>query len=55
MLGEAYSICDPYLFTLANWLELDGVDIATLPRVIDHRARMAERPAVQRALAAEAG
>jgi glutathione S-transferase len=55
VLGEAYSICDGYLFTLASWLELDGVDIAALPRVIEHRARMAERPAVRRALAAEAG
>jgi glutathione S-transferase len=53
VLGEAYSICDSYLFTLAQWLELDGVDPATLPRVADHRTRMAERPAVRRAVAAE--
>ena len=53
VLGEAYSFCDPYLFTLAQWLEADGVDIATLPRVIEHRQRVAARPATQRALAAE--
>jgi glutathione S-transferase len=53
VMGEAYSICDPYLFTLAQWLEADGVDPTRLPRVIDHRRRMAERPAVRKALADE--
>jgi glutathione S-transferase len=53
VMGEAYTICDPYLFTLAQWLEADGVDLARLPRVVEHRGRMAGRPAVQRALAAE--
>ncbi|CAH0307977.1 glutathione S-transferase family protein [Roseomonas sp. CECT 9278] len=53
VMGETYSICDPYLFTLAQWLEADGVDLARLPRVVEHRRRMAARPAVQRALAAE--
>jgi glutathione S-transferase len=51
--GEAYTICDPYLFTLAGWLEGDGVDLTKLPRVMDHHRRMSERPAVRRAVAAE--
>ncbi|HEY2482243.1 MAG TPA: glutathione S-transferase, partial [Caulobacteraceae bacterium] len=53
VMGEAYSICDPYLFTLSQWLEVDGVDPAGLPRVLDHRTRMAERETVKRALAGE--
>jgi glutathione S-transferase len=53
VMGDAYTTCDPYLFTLAQWLEGDGVDIAQLPKVRDHRNRVAERPAVKRALAAE--
>lgn len=53
VLGAAYSVADAYLFTLARWLEGDGVDIAKLPRVVAHRTRMLQRPAVQRALAAE--
>ncbi len=52
-MGETFSICDPYLFTLAGWLEGDGVDIARFPKVADHRRRMAQRPAVRRALAQE--
>ena len=55
VMGTAYTICDPYLFTLAQWLEGDGVDPASLPKVSDHRLRMAERPAVKRALAQEQG
>jgi len=53
VMGGAYTICDPYLFTLAQWLDGDGVDIARLPKVADHRRRMAERPAVRAAIAAE--
>lgn len=53
VMGEAYSIADPYLFTITRWLEGDGVDMAKLPRVAAHRARMMQRPAVQRALAAQ--
>ncbi len=53
VMGEAYSIADPYLFTVAGWMESDGVDPRAFPRVHDHRRRMAERPAVRRALAQE--
>ncbi len=53
VMGDRYSICDPYLFTLAQWLEGDSVDPAQFPQVFDHRRRVAERPAVKRALAAE--
>ena len=52
-MGEDYSVADPYLFTLASWLEGDGVDIARFPRVADHRARMAERGSVKRAIEQE--
>ena len=51
VLGEDYSICDPYLFTLAGWLEGDGVDPARFPRVLAHRERIAARPAVRKVLA----
>lgn len=54
VMGDAYSIADPYLFTIAGWLESDSVDIARFPRVQDHYRRMTERPAVARAMAAAA-
>ena len=53
VMGESYTICDPYLYTVALWLEGDGVDLASLPKVADHRKRMSERPAVQKVLAEE--
>ena len=53
VMGERYTICDPYLFTLAQWLEADGVDPKTIPRVIDHRRRMSERATVEKAIAQE--
>ena len=55
VMGKAYTICDPYLFTLAQWLEADGVDLAALPKIRAHRSRMAARSAVQKALAEELG
>ena len=54
VLGESYSISDPYLFTIASWLERDSVDINRFPKIADHHARMMARPAVQRALEREA-
>ncbi len=53
VMGDQYTICDPYLFTIASWIEGDGVDTTKLPRVMEHRARMLARPAVQKAVAAE--
>jgi len=50
VLGETYSISDPYLFTISGWLGSDGVDIARFPKVNDHYKRMQQRPAVQRAM-----
>lgn len=52
--GEQYTVADGYLFTLADWLEIDGVDPARFPRVLDHRERVRSRPAVRRVLAEEA-
>ena len=55
VMGNAYSIADPYLFTIAQWLEDDGVDPDRIPRVVEHRARMAERSNVKKAIASEPG
>ena len=53
VMGESYTICDPYLFTVGQWLEGDGVDLAALPKVMAHRKRMQERPAVRKVMEVE--
>ena len=55
VMGEAFTICDPYLFVFAEWMEGDGVDPARFPKVLGHRTRMAARPAVGRVNAARTG
>lgn len=50
VMGETYSLGDPYLYTVARWLERDRVDLATLPKTADHMQRMEARPAVQKVL-----
>lgn len=55
VMGSTYTVCDMYLFTLAQWLEADGVDLRRLPKVADHRSRMSENPVVARVIAAELG
>lgn len=54
VMGEQYTVADGYLFTLSDWLEGDGVDVKRLPRVIEHRERVRERPAVRKVLAEQA-
>jgi glutathione S-transferase len=53
VMGESYTIGDPYLFTIAQWLEDDGVDPRRIPRVIEHRSRMGDRASVKKVVAEE--
>ena len=53
VMGKLYTVADPYLFTLAQWLEDDGVDPSRIPRVIEHRSRVAKRLSVKKAIAEE--
>lgn len=53
VMGSDYTICDMYLFTLAQWLEADGVDLERLPKVAGHRRRVSENPIVARVIAVE--
>jgi glutathione S-transferase len=54
VMGEQYTVCDPYLYTIARWLDGDSVDLKTLPKVSDHMKRMSERPAVKKVMAEQA-
>jgi glutathione S-transferase len=50
VMGDQYTICDAYLYTVALRLAGDSIDLKTLPRVTDHMKRMSERPAVKKVM-----
>ncbi|MFN5998348.1 MAG: glutathione S-transferase family protein [Paracoccaceae bacterium] len=54
VMGDTYTIADPYLFTMSTWIEGDQVDTTQIPRVMAHREMMSKRSSVIRALAEEA-
>ena len=52
--GSQYTVADPYLYVFARWLERDGTGGSSgMPLTRAHRARMQERAAVKKVLAAE--
>src|ERR1700761_47708 len=51
VLGDTFSVCDGYLYTLFGWLPGDGVDTAQFERLAAHSARVVARPAVRKVLA----
>ena len=50
VLGDSYSICDPYLALITRWLGDDGVRLADFPRLAAHDALMRTRPSMQAVL-----
>ena len=53
LMGDSFSVADPYLFTVTNWAPKVGVDISSLTHLAAYRARVAARPAVQSAMKEE--
>lgn len=48
VMGNHFTIADPYLFTMTSWMDGDGVDMAEFPKIRDHYQRMLELPAVKK-------
>jgi len=51
VMGDRYTICDPYLYVLSGWLDRDRIDRTQVPAVDAHFRRMSERPGVRKVLA----
>jgi glutathione S-transferase len=51
VLGEDYSVADPYLFIIASWMPGDGVDLSKFPKISAHHKTMSDRPAVKKVMA----
>ncbi|WP_119272640.1 glutathione transferase GstA [Taklimakanibacter deserti] len=55
LLGETYTIADPYLFVIAGWAKPTGIGFAKWPNLGAFVERIGMREAVQAALKAEGG
>ena len=53
LMGDAFSVADPYLFNVTNWAPLVKVDISGFSNIATYRAHLAQRPAVLTAMRAE--
>ena len=47
VLGQKYSMCDPYLALIFRWLHADGVAIQNFPKLCKHDELMRTRRSVQ--------
>lgn len=46
VLGDNFSICDPYLYLVTRWLIDDGLTLDAYPKIIQHRDLMNQRASV---------
>src|SRR4051812_20641704 len=53
LLGDRYSLADPYPLTFRRWARRLELDVTHCRHWTEHARRLVERPAVQRALARE--
>lgn len=53
LMGETFTVADAYLFTVLNWGQWTGIDLARWPALKAFHERVAARPKVQEALKAE--
>ncbi len=53
LMGDTFTVADAYLFTVLRWTGFFNIDLGKYPAIKSYFARVAERPAVKEALAAE--
>ena len=53
VMGDTFTVADGYLFTVLNWCQWVGIDLAKWPVLKNYQARVSSRPNVQEALKAE--
>ena len=53
LMGKQFTVADAYLYTILRWSQFVGIDLAKWPVLLAYEARVAARPKVQEALAAE--
>jgi glutathione S-transferase len=53
LMGETFTVADAYLYVMLRWCNQLGIDLGLYPNLDDYEHRIAQRPAVMRALSAE--
>lgn len=53
LAGDRFTVADAYAFTVVSWSRHVGIDLSRWPHLQAYLGRVAERPAVRAALAAE--
>ena len=53
LLGDHFTACDAYAFTVLTWAQPKGIDLAKWPEILGFMERMKMRPSVQSAMIAE--
>jgi len=53
LTGERFTVADAYAFVIVNWSNFLGIDLSPYPSLAAFLTRVAARPAVRDALAAE--
>ncbi len=53
LMGEAFTVADAYCFAIVSWHKRSDIDLAPWPNLKAYMDRIAARPAVRDALAAE--
>lgn len=54
LTGDAFTVADAYAYTVLSWMPRIGFDLSPFPNLVAFAERVAARPAVQAAHAAEA-
>lgn len=50
LLGETFTLPDPYLFVILGWTGLAGLDLGQWPKLREFRRRLEQRPSVRQVL-----
>ncbi|QFU17002.1 glutathione transferase GstA [Microvirga thermotolerans] len=53
LMGETFTAADAYAFTILNWTHFHKVDLSSYPWTVAYMRRVANRPRVRKAMAAE--
>ena len=53
LLGDTFTVADPYLFTMLGWTRHVGIELGKWPVLAAYESRVGHRPKVQEALKAE--